>query len=48
MAEILQQLINALLLGCTYTLIAIGFNLFFGASMLSISPMEMSASWELL
>jgi branched-chain amino acid transport system permease protein len=31
MAEILQQLINALLLGCTYTLIAIGFNLFFGA-----------------
>ena len=31
MAEIIQQLINALLLGCTYTLIAIGFNLFFGA-----------------
>ncbi len=31
MAEIVQQLINALLLGCTYTLIAIGFNLFFGA-----------------
>ncbi|MDI7260055.1 MAG: branched-chain amino acid ABC transporter permease [Thermodesulfobacteriota bacterium] len=31
MAEIFQQLINALLLGCTYTLIAIGFNLFFGA-----------------
>ena len=30
-AEIFQQLINALLLGCTYTLIAIGFNLFFGA-----------------
>jgi branched-chain amino acid transport system permease protein len=30
-AEIIQQLINALLLGCTYTLIAIGFNLFFGA-----------------
>lgn len=30
-AEILQQVINALLLGCTYTLIAIGFNLFFGA-----------------
>lgn len=31
MAEIFQQLMNALLLGCTYTLIAIGFNLFFGA-----------------
>jgi branched-chain amino acid transport system permease protein len=31
MTEIIQQLINALLLGCTYTLIAIGFNLFFGA-----------------
>lgn len=31
MTEIFQQLINALLLGCTYTLIAIGFNLFFGA-----------------
>jgi branched-chain amino acid transport system permease protein len=31
MAEIIQQVINALLLGCTYTLIAIGFNLFFGA-----------------
>jgi branched-chain amino acid transport system permease protein len=31
MTEILQQIINALLLGCTYTLIAIGFNLFFGA-----------------
>jgi len=30
-AEILQQMINALLIGCTYTLIAIGFNLFFGA-----------------
>jgi branched-chain amino acid transport system permease protein len=29
--EILQQIINALLMGCTYTLIAIGFNLFFGA-----------------
>lgn len=31
MTEILQQIMNALLLGCTYTLIAIGFNLFFGA-----------------
>jgi len=31
LAEIIQQGINALLLGCTYTLIAIGFNLFFGA-----------------
>ena len=31
MVEICQQCINALLLGCTYTLIAIGFNLFFGA-----------------
>jgi branched-chain amino acid transport system permease protein len=31
MTEIIQQMINALLLGCTYTLIAIGFNLFFGA-----------------
>lgn len=31
MVEIYQQCINALLLGCTYTLIAIGFNLFFGA-----------------
>lgn len=31
MAEILQQIINALLIGCTYTLIAIGFSLFFGA-----------------
>jgi branched-chain amino acid transport system permease protein len=30
-AEILQQMINALLIGCTYTLIAIGFNLFFGS-----------------
>jgi len=29
--EIIQQIINALLMGCTYTLIAIGFNLFFGA-----------------
>lgn len=31
MAELIQQVINGLLLGCTYTLIAIGFNLFFGA-----------------
>jgi len=31
MTEILQQMMNALLLGCTYTLIAIGFSLFFGA-----------------
>jgi branched-chain amino acid transport system permease protein len=31
LAEIFQQCINALLLGCTYTLIAVGFNLFFGA-----------------
>jgi branched-chain amino acid transport system permease protein len=31
MTEIIQQLINALLLGCTYTLIAVGFSLFFGA-----------------
>ena len=31
MTEIIQQVINALLMGCTYTLIAIGFNLFFGA-----------------
>jgi branched-chain amino acid transport system permease protein len=29
--EIFQQSINALLIGCNYTLIAIGFNLFFGA-----------------
>ena len=25
-----QQLMNAILLGCTYTLVAIGFSLFFG------------------
>jgi branched-chain amino acid transport system permease protein len=31
MTEIFQQLINALLLGCTYALIAMGFSLFFGA-----------------
>jgi len=31
MAELIQQLINALLLGCNYTLVAIGFSLFFGA-----------------
>jgi branched-chain amino acid transport system permease protein len=31
MTEILQQLINALLLGCNYALVAIGFSLFFGA-----------------
>jgi branched-chain amino acid transport system permease protein len=31
LAEIVQQFINALLLGCNYTLIAIGFSLFFGA-----------------
>jgi branched-chain amino acid transport system permease protein len=31
MTEIIQQLMNALLLGCIYTLIAIGFSLFFGA-----------------
>lgn len=31
MTELIQQVINGLLLGCTYTLIAIGFNLFFGA-----------------
>jgi len=30
-SELIQQGINAVLLGCTYTLIAIGFNLFFGA-----------------
>jgi len=29
--ELIQQTINALLLGCNYTLIAIGFSLFFGA-----------------
>ncbi|NWF56811.1 MAG: branched-chain amino acid ABC transporter permease [Syntrophaceae bacterium] len=31
MTEVFQQSINALLIGCNYTLIAIGFNLFFGA-----------------
>lgn len=31
MSEIIQQIINGLLLGCNYTLIAIGFSLFFGA-----------------
>ncbi len=31
MAEFIQQIINGLLLGCNYTLIAIGFSLFFGA-----------------
>jgi branched-chain amino acid transport system permease protein len=30
-SEIVQQVINGLLLGCNYTLIAIGFSLFFGA-----------------
>jgi len=29
--ELIQQIINGLLLGCNYTLIAIGFSLFFGA-----------------
>jgi branched-chain amino acid transport system permease protein len=29
--EFLQQILNALLLGCNYTLVAIGFSLFFGA-----------------
>jgi len=31
LAEIIQQVINGLLLGCNYTLIAVGFSLFFGA-----------------
>ena len=31
MSEFAQQVINGLLLGCNYTLIAIGFSLFFGA-----------------
>jgi branched-chain amino acid transport system permease protein len=31
LSEIIQQIINGLLLGCNYTLIAIGFSLFFGA-----------------
>ncbi len=31
MSEFVQQIINGLLLGCNYTLIAIGFSLFFGA-----------------
>jgi branched-chain amino acid transport system permease protein len=31
LSELIQQLINGLLLGCNYTLIAIGFSLFFGA-----------------
>lgn len=31
MLELLEQIINGLLLGCNYTLIAIGFSLFFGA-----------------
>ena len=31
MSEFVQQVINGLLLGCNYTLIAIGFSLFFGA-----------------
>lgn len=31
MDEIIQQIMNALLIGCTYTLIAIGFSLFFGS-----------------
>ncbi len=31
MAEFTQQIINGLLLGCNYTLIAMGFSLFFGA-----------------
>lgn len=31
MSELIQQTINGLLLGCNYTLIAIGFSLFFGA-----------------
>ncbi len=31
MSEFAQQILNGLLLGCNYTLIAIGFSLFFGA-----------------
>lgn len=31
MTEFIQQIINALLLGCNYALIAMGFSLFFGA-----------------
>jgi branched-chain amino acid transport system permease protein len=31
LSEIIQQIINGLLLGCNYTLIAMGFSLFFGA-----------------
>jgi branched-chain amino acid transport system permease protein len=31
LSELIQQIINGLLLGCNYTLIAIGFSLFFGA-----------------
>lgn len=31
MPEFIQQIINGLLLGCNYTLIAMGFSLFFGA-----------------
>ena len=31
MSEFIQQIINALLLGCNYALIAMGFSLFFGA-----------------
>lgn len=31
MSEFIQQIMNGLLLGCNYTLIAIGFSLFFGA-----------------
>jgi len=31
MAEVIQQIMNGLLMGCTYTLIGIGFSLFFGA-----------------
>jgi hypothetical protein len=44
MTEILQQLINALLLGCTYTLIAIGFSFFSAPSMWFISLTGMSVS----
>jgi branched-chain amino acid transport system permease protein len=31
LTEFIQQIINALLLGCNYALIAMGFSLFFGA-----------------
>ena len=43
---LLQQLVNGVMLGSTYALVAIGYTLIFGVLRFCISPMAKCSWWE--